>query len=66
MAKDLSPTHYMSVGAAAEMLIKAHGEINAGKQALLGQQSARRARSRKRFDFWAEVARKIAETSASV
>lgn len=49
----------MSVGAATELLCERHGADKARKAAIIQQMEARRARSRKRFDFWVAVATEI-------
>jgi hypothetical protein len=49
----------MKAPAAAELLRAQHGESNARKVALTEQRRAKRARSRKRFAFWADVAARI-------
>ena len=46
----------MSVSAVISLLRDRHGEATACKMARLEQLKARRARSRKRFDFWTAVA----------
>ena len=46
----------MSVSAVIALLRDLHGETTARKMALLERLRARRARSRKRFDFWTAVA----------
>ena len=46
----------MSVSAVIALLRDRHGEATACKMARLEQLKARRARSRKRFDFWTAVA----------
>jgi hypothetical protein len=50
-----SAFHTGSVVAAVEFLCAKHGRAGAHKLALLEQKRARRARSRKRFNFWAAV-----------
>jgi len=49
----------ISVSATVERLRNQHGGLKARKLALLEQQKARRARSRKRFDFWGAVADQV-------
>jgi hypothetical protein len=49
----------MSGEAAAAILVATHGSVKAHRQALLEQQNARRARSRKRFSFWLGVESEI-------
>jgi len=46
----------MRASAAATLLRERHGEAKAREIALQEQREARRARSRRRFKFWAEVA----------
>ena len=52
-------SHFMKVPAAVASLRERHGEANARKVALTEQRRARRARSKKRFAFWGEVAARI-------
>ncbi len=54
----------MSVPIVVERLRDQHGGEKARKLALLEQQKARRARSRKRFDFWSAVANQIGRREA--
>ena len=49
----------MKAPAAAALLREQHGEADARKIALTEQRRAKRARSKKRFAFWAEVAAQI-------
>jgi hypothetical protein len=49
----------MKVPAAVAVLRAQYGEANARMVALKEQQKARRARSKKRFAFWADVAARI-------
>lgn len=65
-ARMISP--FMRAPTAAKILREQYGEAEARKLALREQQSATRARSRKRFDFWAAVAKSIAsgETNGSM
>ncbi len=49
----------MSVSAAIAWLSSRHGDDKARRLARLEQQRARRARSRKRFNFWAVVAAEL-------
>src|SRR5271157_2547212 len=51
-----SMSRRMSVSAVIAFLRDRHGEAAACKMARLEQAKARRARSRKRFDFWTAVA----------
>ncbi len=51
-----SMSRRMSVSAAIALLSDRHGDATACKIARLEQLKARRARSRKRFDFWTAVA----------
>ena len=50
---------FMNATVAIEFLRAQHGEANARKIALKELRNARRARSRRRFDFWSEVATQI-------
>ncbi len=59
MSKMLSVSHRSEVLTVVERLRNQHGQAGARKLALLEQQRARRARSRKRFDFWRTVAGQI-------
>jgi hypothetical protein len=52
-------SHMTSISAAVERLRSQHGGLKARKLALQEQQKARRARSRKRFDFWGAVADQV-------
>jgi hypothetical protein len=52
-------SHFMKATVAIEFLRAQHGEANARKIALKELRKARRARSRRRFDFWSEVATQI-------
>jgi hypothetical protein len=52
-------SHFMKVPAAVASLRERHGGANARKIALTEQRRAKRARSRRRFAFWAEVATRI-------
>jgi hypothetical protein len=56
MARESSISLSMSVPAAVELLRERHGELAARKMADLEKRKARMARSRKRFEFWAEIA----------
>ena len=60
-ARRVSP--FMRVPTAAKILREQYGEAEAGKRALRELQSAKRARSRKRFNFWAAVLKSIASDS---
>jgi hypothetical protein len=53
----------MKVPVAVALLRERHGEANAGKIALTEQRRAKRARSKKRFAFWAEVAAQFENVS---
>jgi hypothetical protein len=57
--RDRRVSHFMKAQAAAALLSERHGEANARKVALTEQQKARRARSKRRFAFWGEVAARI-------
>ena len=52
-------SHFMKVPAAVALLRERHGEADARTIALTEQRRARRARSKKRFNFWAHVAAQI-------
>jgi hypothetical protein len=62
-ARRVSP--FTRVSTAAKILREQYGEAEARKLALREQQSARRARSRKRFIFWAEVEKSIGSGEAN-
>jgi hypothetical protein len=49
----------MKVPAAVAVLRERHGEASARMVALKEQQKAKRARSKRRFAFWADVAARI-------
>jgi hypothetical protein len=57
--RDRRVSHFMKAPAAAALLRERHGEANAWKIALTEQRRAKRARSKKRFAFWADVAAEI-------
>ena len=59
IAKESSFSLHMSVPVAVELLRERHGELAARKMADLEKRKARQARSRKRFEFWAEVATRM-------
>ena len=59
MSKTQSVSHRMGVLTVVERLRNQLGQVGAHKLALSEQQRARRARSRKRFDFWGTVAGQI-------
>jgi hypothetical protein len=59
LSKVQSVSHRMDVLTVVERLRDQHGLTRARKLALLEQQRARRARCRKRFDFWGTVAEQI-------
>jgi hypothetical protein len=61
MAKQSSISLRMSVPAAVELLRERHGELEARKMAELEKRKARMARSRKRFEFWAEIATRMVQ-----
>jgi hypothetical protein len=56
-------SRFMRVPTAAKILREQHGGAEALKLALRELQSAKRARSRKRFNFWGAVAKSIASDS---
>jgi hypothetical protein len=58
-------SHFMEATAAAELLRERHGEAEARKIALTEQRRARRARSRRRVEFWAAVAARIENGTSS-
>jgi hypothetical protein len=55
--RDLS--HFMTPPVAAARLCARRGEVGAREIALKEQRRAKRARSKRRFVFWGEVARQI-------
>ena len=57
--EDRTVSHFMKAAAAAALLRAQHGESQARKIALTEQRRAKRARSKKRFAFWADVAAQI-------
>jgi hypothetical protein len=59
LSKVQSVSHRMGVLTVVERLRNQQGLTRARKLALLEQQRARRARCRKRFDFWGTVAEQI-------
>ena len=63
MAKEDSISFRMSVPAAVELLRERHGEPEARKIADLEKRRARKARSRKRFAFWDEVATRMEQAA---
>ena len=63
MSNDAAPRG-KSVSATVENLIVVHGAIHAAKLALIEKHKAKRARSRKRFDFWAAVHSQIGGNGA--
>ena len=56
---DRTVSHFMKAPDAAALLREQHGEAIARKIALTEQRRARRARSKRRFAFWADVAARI-------
>jgi len=58
-------SHFRKVLAAVELLRAQQGEANARKIALQELQKARRARSRRRFEFWAAVVTQIGHELAT-
>ncbi len=59
MSKKQWVSHYLGVQTVIERLCNRHGQVRAHRLALLEQQKARRARCRKRFQFWETVAGQI-------
>ena len=57
--RDRRVSHFMKVPAAVALLRAQHGEADARKIALMEQRRAKRARSKRRFAFWGEVAARI-------
>ena len=53
-----------SASAVAELLFSRNGRAKALQIARLELMKARRARSRKRFDFWTDVARRMEDAAA--
>ncbi len=53
---DRTVSHFIKAPDAAALLREQHGEAIARKIALMEQRRARRARSKRRFNFWADVA----------
>jgi hypothetical protein len=56
---DRQVSNFMKVPTAVAVLRERHGEAKARKVALTEQRRARRARSKRRFAFWADVAAQI-------
>jgi hypothetical protein len=54
-------SHFMKPAAAVARLCAQHGELGAREIALKEQRRAKRARSKRRFVFWSEVATQIGE-----
>ena len=52
-------SHFMKAPTAVAILREQHGEAIARKIALTEQRRAKRARSKRRFAFWADVAARI-------
>ena len=52
-------SHFMKAPVAVTLLRDRYGEANARKLVLTEQRRARRARSKRRFAFWADVAARI-------
>jgi hypothetical protein len=57
--RDRQVSHFMKAPATVALLRAQHGEAIARKIALTEQRRAKRARSKKRFAFWADVAAQI-------
>ena len=62
--KTRAVSHFTKVSVAVELLLAQQGAENAWKIALREQQRARRARSRRRFNFWTDVTTAIADAKA--
>jgi hypothetical protein len=58
-AQESDISHFMKPPAVVARLCPQYGEPDARKIAFKQQRKAKRARSKKRFVFWAEVARHI-------
>jgi hypothetical protein len=56
MEKIIEVSHRMKVDAAVSTLVSAQGDAKARRRAILEQHNARRARSRRRYEFWVAVA----------
>jgi hypothetical protein len=54
-------SHFMRPPEAAARLCARHGEVGAREIALEEQRRAKRARSKRRFAFWGEVAARIGD-----
>ncbi len=57
--RDRRVSQFMKAPVAVALLRERHGEADARKIVLTEQRRARRARSKKRFVFWGEVAARI-------
>jgi hypothetical protein len=62
--KNRPVSHFMKAPVAAERLRAQYSEVAARTIALKEQQQARRGRSRRRFQFWAEVATRILQDAS--
>jgi hypothetical protein len=58
-------SHFMKVPTAVALLPAQHGESEARKIALTEQQRVKRARSKRRFAFWSNVAAQIESGSCN-
>ena len=63
-AGDRDVSHFMRPPAAVARLCAQHGEVGAREIALKEQRRAKRARSKRRFVFWSEVATQITHAPA--
>jgi len=63
--RDRRVSHFMKAAAAAALLRAQHGESQARKIARTEQRRAKRARSKRRFIFWADVAARIENGNCS-
>jgi hypothetical protein len=58
-------SHFMKPPVAVELLRLRHGEANAREIAGQEQQRAKRARSKRRFEFWSEVAAQLSAAATT-
>jgi len=66
MKQEWSVSHFMNIDKVAAILCEEHGDLYAQKLALAEVRRARRARSRKRFNFWMSVASQLADQSRAM